>query len=83
MSWNSNLSPIPYLEKRLKYYKRFNTYYKNCIKKEIIVVDNKVAMKEISLRPPFTVKQLKVAIKNTGIKVKEFEVAIKKVKANH
>lgn len=81
MSWNHDLMPIEYLEKRLRYYKRRHTLWSNWLKETAVVTNGKIAFKMLRKPKTFTTLQIKHAVKRTHEKVLAFEDAIKKLKS--
>ena len=84
MGWEYNLMPLEYLQKRLRYYKRLNTKYKNMLKTELTVNRNRVNFITKPKDPYYNVASINRAIKRTDLFMKEFEKAIAYLKIkNH
>lgn len=89
MGWDSNLPPIIYLERRLRYYTRKQTFLKNLIVKMPVTEKGKWFIKEVvrqrkgfnsDVQYRFKVADVKRAIKANSVRVKEYQNAIKKLK---
>lgn len=87
MGWNSNLPPLVYLERRLRYFKRRQTWLENLIDKEVVSKPEKniwyikdVIRKSYRGAGRTKLSQVRAAIKFNKQRVKEFAEAVEKLK---
>jgi hypothetical protein len=82
VAWQTNLSPVEYLEKRLRYYKRKLTFYKNLIVTvPSVSKSNKVSLKKTCRKPyKYKVADLNICVKNVQKRVDEYQSALDKLK---
>ncbi len=73
MAWKHDLSPVEYLEQRLRYYKRKQTWAKNLI--VTAVVNNRVVFK-VKKPHNYKLSLVKKYIKRMDERVDEFQSAI-------
>lgn len=70
MAWNTDQSPLNYLKRRIKYYKKKRSSIKNCAKNKAVIAQ--YGEKGVK-------KLIAISEQRINKRIKEFELAIKKI----